>query len=393
MVASDSAGGETPTDFQVKTDGARATCIFWADDEDETMKPIPAIWTGLLAVALAGCAKGTDNDFGAFGNTVGMAAGDGTGADGDGGGDDKPEDDNPGSGPVDGDGGDGAPPPDDGGGAAGDCCAGHGGLGCADAVVAACVCAQDPFCCDNAWDGACVDLVGELGCGMCGVGDDGGGNVDGGGMGDSGGAVGDTGGAPPPPPPGGNVGDCCAANNSVGCDDAAVESCVCNVDSYCCDTDWDSICVGLVDSEGCGQCGGGAGGTTGMGSGGTTGMGGGGAGDCCAPNGSPGCDDPSVQTCVCAVDAFCCDSEWDQICADLVDGEACGDCGGGATSGGGMGSGGGPSPCCVPLGVPGCGADPAVEACVCAGDAFCCDSEWDQLCADAVEGDLCGSCS
>ncbi|MHC5004673.1 MAG: hypothetical protein ACYTJ0_16290, partial [Planctomycetota bacterium] len=56
------------------------------------------------------------------------------------------------------------------------------------------------------------------------------------------------------------------------------------------------------------------------------------ASDCCVANGSPGCDDPACQETVCAADAFCCDVEWDGICAataqDLC-GELCGEPGGG----------------------------------------------------------------
>ncbi|MCH9686496.1 MAG: choice-of-anchor J domain-containing protein [Deltaproteobacteria bacterium] len=37
--------------------------------------------------------------------------------------------------------------------------------------------------------------------------------------------------------------------------------------------------------------------------------------DCCAANGSAGCDDPTCQDAVCAADPFCCSTEWDAICA------------------------------------------------------------------------------
>ena len=46
--------------------------------------------------------------------------------------------------------------------------------------------------------------------------------------------------------------------------------------------------------------------------------GGGGDGDCCAPNGTPGCEDPGCTAAVCGADPFCCDVEWDQICADAA---------------------------------------------------------------------------
>ena len=54
-----------------------------------------------------------------------------------------------------------------------------------------------------------------------------------------------------------------------------------------------------------------------------------------APQSSPGCDDPSIQECVCAFDSFCCDNEWDQICVNEVptgNGTPCGSCGSPATA-------------------------------------------------------------
>ncbi len=37
--------------------------------------------------------------------------------------------------------------------------------------------------------------------------------------------------------------------------------------------------------------------------------------DCGVANGSPGCNEPTCQADVCAADSFCCDSDWDAICA------------------------------------------------------------------------------
>jgi len=48
-----------------------------------------------------------------------------------------------------------------------------------------------------------------------------------------------------------------------------------------------------------------------------------GSGSCCAPNGTPFCDDAACCETVCAVDAFCCSVAWDGICA----GEALSLCG------------------------------------------------------------------
>jgi hypothetical protein len=99
------------------------------------------------------------------------------------------------------------------------------------------------------------------------------------------------------------------------------------------------------------------------------------AGDCCVANGGVGCNDPECCTAVCAVDPFCCDVEWDGICADEAN-QMCEVCG---TPG---------SNCCVAHPTPGCD-DPDCEAAVCAVDPFCCDVEWDGICAGEAE-DICG---
>lgn len=128
------------------------------------------------------------------------------------------------------------------------CCVPSAAPDCtADPTVAACVCAQDDFCCTTEWDEACVGLVDELGCGDCGGGT-GGGGVGGAGTGGtgSGGDFG-TGGMAP-------LGDeCCVAQGAPGCD-GPEELCVCVSDPYCCFFEWDDTCVQEVDDFGCGAC-------------------------------------------------------------------------------------------------------------------------------------------
>lgn len=42
-------------------------------------------------------------------------------------------------------------------------------------------------------------------------------------------------------------GNCCAQRGEPGCEDAEHESCVCEVDGFCCGTAWDKDCVaGLI---------------------------------------------------------------------------------------------------------------------------------------------------
>ncbi len=56
--------------------------------------------------------------------------------------------------------------------------------------------------------------------------------------------------------------------------------------------------------------------------------GGGGGSNCCEDHGGFGCDDPTCEACVCAIDSFCCDVAWDGLCADIAgpSGECCGSC-------------------------------------------------------------------
>lgn len=382
-----------------------------------------------LVLGLAGaCAAGEIGGPTSFGPAPGAG----------GGGDDDDEDDGVVTGgPIDDDGGPGGLPDDgpdpddagdpgdgdDGADGKGDCCVGNGSPGCDDATIEMCVCAQDDFCCINVWDDICAGMVTDLGCAPCGPpGDDddddmadagdGGGGTDGGDAGDGGDmGGGDMGGVDPQCPIG--FGDCCAANGSIGCNDCEIETCVCDVDSYCCDTDWDDICVDEAATE-CGACGGGGGETGVDPSGGETGVdpsaggestGTADAGDCCDPdNGTPGCDDAAVEACTCALDSFCCDVEWDGICVDqaTADCNACGGAGGttdggvtsvGSTTSPGGESTSGPPPttggagvgnCCEEHGGTGCSIA-EIETCVCGADAFCCDVEWDGLCVLAVD--------
>jgi hypothetical protein len=46
-------------------------------------------------------------------------------------------------------------------------CCETGGPGCDDAVIQACVCDQDPFCCDTGWDEFCIAAIAAGGCGSC----------------------------------------------------------------------------------------------------------------------------------------------------------------------------------------------------------------------------------
>jgi hypothetical protein len=92
------------------------------------------------------------------------------------------------------------------------------------------ICAQDSYCCSNKWDQQCINEVGSV-CGQtCG----GGGG-------------------------GGCAHDVCAVGGKLVASCSTCAGDVCAQDSYCCNTKWDSQCVGEVPSI-CGQTCGGVGG-------------------------------------------------------------------------------------------------------------------------------------
>ncbi len=88
--------------------------------------------------------------------------------------------------------------------------------------------------------------------------------------------------------------------------------------------------------------------------------------------GGPGCDEPTIESCVCGIDAFCCDSEWDALCvtiATLVCGAGCEE----------IPTCGQPGACEVVHGTPGC-EDEACCGPVCSLDPYCCVVAWDEAC-------------
>lgn len=141
-----------------------------------------------------------------------------------------------------------------------------------------------------------------------------------------------------------------------------------------------------------------------------------GARGCCEAHPSAGCDETTVEACVCEMDAVCCTFEWDDNCVDTarnrceatctpdavddsggddgVDGmDGMADTGPAATSdtddgGDGM-DGGGSDACCMPVRQPGC-SDGALEDCVCAADPYCCQMAWDFMCVMAAN-QACGA--
>lgn len=278
-----------------------------------------ALWIATLCHGLVGCASGTEpNVTTSFGSQLPSADDPGeadTGAGNDGGpvatGWGDSADDGADDGPVTFDG----------------CCQRHEAPGCQDPEVAECVCAADATCCSDGWTQACIEDGVARGCMEC------------------------------------------AAPDDDGSDDA-------NNDSGAADTTGDGAMDSAMESSEDGSDGGGVASNA-----------------CCDVSAEPGCSDATVMNCVCAVDSFCCDSEWDEMCVAAVDAENCGECGGAP----GESDDGGPPPgppdgvCCAPQNTPGC-SDPVVEACVCLDDFFCCALSWDPTCVSTMTDLGCGTC-
>lgn len=211
------------------------------------------------------------------------------------------------------------------------CCSPQGTPGCDDPTCEASVCANDPFCCSTMWDGLCSNAALST-CAVCQL--------------DS---------CTP------DAGDCCVAHANPGCADEACCDAVCAADPFCCNSQWDDFCVGAAVSL-CG-C--------------TFASCNPDAGDCCTAHANPGCADETCCNSVCALDPFCCNTEWDLACVgSAVDLCGC------------------PFTCpesdhdCYTQGIPGC-TDTDCCALVCGADSFCCEVAWDGLCVNSAFT-LCG---
>jgi hypothetical protein len=98
-----------------------------------------------------------------------------------------------------------------------DCCSAAPNPGCTDPATQDCVCKLDPMCCLGPYDENCVNLAASE-CGAdC---------------------------AAPPP-----SGSCCEPSVSPGCTDSEVEACVCTDDPFCCEKEFDAVCVDVAQSQ------------------------------------------------------------------------------------------------------------------------------------------------
>jgi hypothetical protein len=124
--------------------------------------------------------------------------------------------------------------------------------------------------------------------------------------------------------------------------------------------------------------------------------------DCCDGHESKGCNDKACEEIICGQDVFCCNQQWDDICAqDAV--QFCAICGGGSTCGDGACDfgedcqscpvdcdGGCASDCCFIHPGDGCQAE-ACQDKVCEEDEFCCTEGWDAYCVSRAQ-EICGLC-
>lgn len=254
-----------------------------------------------------------------------------------------------------------------------------GGPGCANTTCQNCVCGLDPFCCNTAWDGICVDEA----LGICAA--------------------------------------SCTVAVVVSCDDG--DPCTLN------DTCTNGACVGTPvvcdDNNPCtvDSC------NPTTGSCETTAV----VGEhACGTTGPAGCAYAPCQDCVCAIDGFCCTTAWDGICVSETfnpcgaqctmvavcdDGNACttGDACIAETCTGAVTVCDDGNPCttdacdpasgqcvynnapatgfaCQTQGPAGCG-NAACQACVCGIDPFCCNTAWDGICVSEASNECALACT
>jgi hypothetical protein len=124
---------------------------------------------------------------------------------------------------------------------------------------------------------------------------------------------------------------------------------VCSIDPFCCDVSWDGICASEAQKL-CGNaaCPG--------------------EGNCFEAHDGVGCSDAVCCKKICLQDPFCCETQWDGLCAAAAQ-EKCGNPVCGVT----------PNSCAEPHGLPGCN-DPVCCKKVCLMDPFCCEVAWDAIC-------------
>lgn len=101
----------------------------------------------------------------------------------------------------------------------------------------------------------------------------------------------------------GATGDCIEGQPGVGCGDATCCETICEIDSYCCEIQWDDLCAEEANEACTGKfsvCNSSE-------------------EACDLAHSSPGCSADGCCLQVCQENAYCCLVEWDEICVDLAD--------------------------------------------------------------------------
>lgn len=89
-------------------------------------------------------------------------------------------------------------------------------------------------------------------------------------------------------------GSCFVARSTPHCADASCCTAVCTEDPFCCNTQWDAICVNRA-LQVCGGCGASA-------------------PSCYTSHATAGCTDIACCGTICPIDPFCCNTSWDGLC-------------------------------------------------------------------------------
>lgn len=154
-------------------------------------------------------------------------------------------------------------------------------------------------------------------------------------------------------------GSCCVGHGGPGCDNMTCCNNVCNADFLCCFA-WDSDCANLADSI-CGSvCAGSCPGE----------------GGCCTPHSGGGCSNANCCDLVCLHTPACCESGWSAACAALAV-QICDECDVTPVFECPQ-----PGDCCSQrIDSTGCERAGCCDA-VCSIDDYCCNTEWDDLCAN-----------
>lgn len=225
----------------------------------------------------------------------------------------------------------------------GGCNVPHNKAACGDRTCCTAICALDPFCCSTEWDADCASRVyNTVGCENYQFG-----------CGDA------------------CSGECCEPKLTPWCNDEACCDAVCLIDIFCCTTQWDDFCASTarVNSACEVACPDPLCGTPE-------------AGQCCFPHDNANCNDQDCCDSVCAIDATCCETVWDQVCASIAVTE-CAICDGGLSCGDpDAGS------CCNEHAEPYC-SDQSCCLTVCTFDETCCDTAWDTVCVQLAQA-FCG---